>query len=81
MKKKTLTVTQAQAQLPRICRSKNTATVTRDGEVVAFIVPRKRMADFLEHMEILSNPEAMAAINQAKAGEGKYYPISVLDED
>ena len=49
--------------------------------VVAFIVPRKRMADLLEQMEILSNPEAMKAINKAKAGKGKYYPISVLDED
>jgi hypothetical protein len=32
-------------------------------------------------MEILSNPAAMKAINQAKAGKGKYHPISVLDED
>jgi len=35
----------------------------------------------LEQMEILSNPAAMKAINQAKAGKGKYHPISVLDED
>ncbi|MBM3837279.1 MAG: hypothetical protein FJ398_04820 [Verrucomicrobia bacterium] len=55
--------------------------VTRKGEVVAFIVPRKRMADLLEQMEILSNPEAMAAINKAKAGKTKDYPISVLEED
>jgi hypothetical protein len=32
-------------------------------------------------MEILSNPEAMAAINKAKAGKTKDYPLSVLDED
>lgn len=77
----TLTVTQAQAQFPKICRSKKTAAITRNGEVVAFVVPRKRMADLLEQMEILSNPEAMKAINRAKAGKGKYYPVSVLDED
>jgi antitoxin (DNA-binding transcriptional repressor) of toxin-antitoxin stability system len=79
--KTTLTVTQAQAQFPKICRSKKTAAITRNGEVVAFIVPRKRMADLLEQMEILSNPEAMKAINRAKAGKTKDYPISVLDED
>jgi len=79
--KNTLTVTQAQAQLSRLCRSAKTAAITRKGEVVAFIVPRKRMADLLEQMEILSNPEAMAAINKARAGKTKDYPISVLDED
>lgn len=77
----TLTVTQAQAQFPKICRSKKTAAITRNGEVVAFVVPRKRMADLLEQMEILANPEAMKAINRAKAGKTKDYPISVLDED
>ena len=33
------------------------------------------MADLLEQMEILSNPEAMKAINKAKAGKTKDYPI------
>ena len=79
--KNTLTVTQAQAQFPKICRSKKTAAITRNGEVVAFLAPLKRMADLLEQIEILSNPRAMKAINRARAGKGKYYPISVLDED
>lgn len=39
------------------------------------------MADLLEQMEILSNPAAMKAINNAKAGKTKDYPLSVLDED
>jgi len=38
------------------------------------------MADLLEQMEILANPEAMAAIQQARAGQGKYFPVSSLDE-
>lgn len=79
--KNTLTVTQGQARFPAICRSKKTAAITRNGRIVAFVVPQKRMADLLEQMEIMANPKAMAAINKAKAGKGKYYPISVLDED
>jgi len=79
--KNTLTITKGQALFPALCRSSKTSAITRNGEVVAFIVPRKRMADLLEQMEILSNPEAMKAINNAKAGKGKYYPSSVLDED
>jgi hypothetical protein len=77
----TLTVTRGQAQFPALCRSKKTIPITKNGEVVCFVVPKKRMADLLEQMEILSNPEAMKAINQAKAGKGKYHPASVLDED
>ena len=79
--KNTLTITKGQAQFPALCRSGKTSAITRNGEVVAFIVPRKRMADLLEQMEILSNPAAMKAINNAKTGKGKYYPLSVLDED
>ena len=48
--KNTLTITKGQAQFPALCRSGKTSAITRNGEVVAFIVPRKRMADLLEQM-------------------------------
>jgi hypothetical protein len=38
------------------------------------------MAALREQMEILANPEAMAAIRRARAGKGKYHPLSSLDE-
>jgi hypothetical protein len=79
--KDTLTVTQGQAQFPALCRKQKTTAITRNGEVVSFIVPRQKMADLLEQMEILANPAAMKAINHAKAGKTKDYPLSVLDED
>jgi len=78
--KDTLTVTQGQAQFPALCRKQKTTAITRNGEVVSFIVPRQKMAGLLEQMEILANPEAMAAINKAKAGRGNFHPLSVLDE-
>jgi hypothetical protein len=77
----TLTITQGQAQFPALCRKEKTTAITRNGEVVSFIVPRKKMADLLEQMEILANPKAMAAINKAKAGRTKDYPLSILDDD
>ena len=79
--KDTLTITQGQAQFPALCRKQKTTAITRNGEVVSFIVPRRKMADLLEQMEILANPAAMKAINNARAGKGKYYPLSALDED
>jgi hypothetical protein len=79
--KDTLTVTQGQAQFPALCRKDKTTAITRNGEVVSFIVPRQKMADLLEQMEIMSNPEAMKAIHRAKTGKGTYHPLSVLDEE
>jgi PHD/YefM family antitoxin component YafN of YafNO toxin-antitoxin module len=77
---KTLTVTQGQAQFPALCRKEKTSAITRNGEVVVFIVPRKRMATLLEQMEILANPEAMTAIERAKAGKTVDYPLSAPDD-
>jgi hypothetical protein len=78
--KDTLTITQGQARFPALCRKEKTTAITRNGEVVSFIVPRKKMSALLEQMEILANPEALAAIHQARAGKGTYHPLSVLDE-
>src|SRR5713226_2116531 len=57
-------ISHGQAQFPTLCRRKETTPITRNGEVVAFIVPRSRMQALLEQMEILSNPEAMKAIRR-----------------
>ena len=79
--KTTLSVSEAQAQLPRLVQSKETIKVMRRDEAVAFIVPRERMEALLETMEILSNPEAMRAIRRDQSGKGKYIPLSALDEN
>ncbi len=74
-------ISRGQAQFPMLCRRKETTPITRNGEVVAFIVPRSRMEALLEQMEILSNPEAMKAIRRAKSGKAKDHPLKALDED
>lgn len=79
--KKPVTVSKAQSQFPALCRRADTTSVTRRGEVVAFIVPKNRMLDLLEQMEILANPRAMKAINRARTGKGKDHPLSALDAD
>jgi hypothetical protein len=79
--KDTLTVTQGQAQFPSLCKKTRTTAITKNGEVTAFVVPRQRMADLLEKMEILANPAAMSAINKARNGKGNFHPLNVLDEN
>ena len=79
--KTTLSVAEAQARLPRLVGAKETITVRRRDETVAFFVPRERMEALLETMEIVSNPAALRAIRRDQSGKGKYLPLSALDED
>ncbi len=79
--KDTLTITQGQAQFPALCRKQKTTAITRNGKVVSFIVPRQKMSDLLEQMEILANPDAMHVVKRARAGKGRFHPLSVLDEN
>ena len=79
--KTTLTVTEAQKKLRRLVESKETITLQKREETVAFIVPKERMEALLETMEVMANPAAMRAIHRDQSGKGKYLPLSVLDED
>ena len=79
--KTTLSVTEAQKQLLRLVESKETITLQKREETVAFIVPKERMEALLETMEVMANPAAMRAIRRDQSGKGKYLPLSVLDED
>ncbi len=79
--KTTLNITEAQAQLPRLLRSKKTVTICRRGATVAFLVSRERMESIFETLEILSNPEAMKAIRRARSGKGKYIPLEQLEKE
>ena len=79
--KTTFDIAEAQAQLPKLVRAKQTVSLRQHDETVAFLVPRDRMEALLETMEILANPQAMRAIRRDQSGKGKYLPLSALDED
>ena len=79
--KTTFDIAEAQARLPKLVSARQTMSLRKQGETVAFLVPRERMEALLETMEILANPEAMRAIRRDQSGKGKYLPLSVLDED
>ena len=79
--KTTFDIAEAQNCLPKLVQTKQTVTLRQDNETVAFLVPRERMEALLETMEIMVNPEAMRAIRRDQSGQGKYFPLSVLDED
>ncbi len=81
----TVNITEAQAQLPKLVRSRSIRGITRHGETVSFLVPRERMEALLESMEILANPKAVAALRRDQSGRGRYLALAEmerrLDED
>jgi antitoxin YefM len=80
----TVTISELQAQTPKVLRQaerRGVMAVTRHGRVAAFLISKDRVAAMIETMEILSDPEAMKAINDFESGKMKMKPVECLDED
>ena len=80
----TVTITELQSHTPKILREagrRGMLAVTDQGHVTAFLVSRDRIMAMIETLEVLSNPKAMAAIQEFEAGKTRMHPVSVLDED
>ena len=80
----TYSVTQAQSNLPSLIRRAEKGEpvrILRRNETVAYLVSRDRMEAIVETLELLSNPEAVKAIGEHRAGKMRLAPLSVLDQD
>jgi prevent-host-death family protein len=55
-------------------------TITKQGKAVAVMMSIDRMEAIAETMEILADPQAMAAIRAHREGRGVYHDVSELDE-
>jgi len=76
----TYTVSQAQAQLPRLLRRKQTITICRRDDPVGYLVPKERWEAITETLDLLSHPKAMKTLRAAKAGKLKYKALDLEDE-
>ncbi len=72
--KSVISVSAAQAQLPKLIRSENVVGIMRRTELAAFLVPRERMEPLLETLEILADPKAVNALKKFQAGKMKFKP-------
>ena len=79
--KSTLSVTEAQANLPKIVRASSIVAISRHNKVAGFYVPRERFEALLETMELLANPEAMKTLRAAKSGKLKYRPLAEVEKE
>jgi len=79
----TYSVTEAQAKLPRLLKdaSDRPVAIQRRNETVAYVISRARMEAIAETLELLANPEALEAFRRDRAGKGKLYPLTALDDE
>jgi hypothetical protein len=76
----TVTVSQAQANLPRLIRQDSFA-IARHGKVVGVFLSTDRIEALVESMELLGNPDFILALKEHKAGRGKQYDVAELDAE
>jgi PHD/YefM family antitoxin component YafN of YafNO toxin-antitoxin module len=79
--KSTFSVTEAQANLPRIVRASSIVGISRHNKVAGFYIPRERFEALLETMELLANPGAMKTLKLAKAGKLKYRRLAQVEPE
>lgn len=78
----TYSVSEAQAQLPALLKKAqgDLIAIAKRDKTVAYLVSAERMEAIAETLEIMADPKTMRAIARARRGQGKYYPVTVLDE-
>ena len=80
----TVTLEQAQAQLPKLLRraeKDGCFAVSKHGKTVGFFISLDRAEALVETLEIMGDPRAMKAIRDYQAGRMRFKDVDQLDED
>jgi len=75
----TLTVSKAQAGLPKLCNSGRSYLITNRDKPTAVLLPIADYESLIETMDLLSNPKAMVLLRQAMAGKTRYKELDLSD--
>lgn len=70
-KDSTVTVSQAQAQLPKLLK-KDSFAISRHGKVIGVYLSRDRIEALIETMELLGDPSFIEALKEYKSGKMKF---------
>jgi prevent-host-death family protein len=77
----TITMSQAQTGLPKLCREKRRVLITSGDKPVGVLLPIEDYEALIETLDLLANPKAMRTLRAAKAGKLKYRRLDLDDED
>lgn len=76
----TFTVSEAQADLPRLVKQDSFA-ISRHGKVVGVYLSRERIEALIETVELLGDENFLKALREYQAGRMKFKDVSALDEN
>jgi len=76
----TLTVSRAQARLPKLCNSGKSFLITNRDKPTAVLLPIGHYESLIETMDLLANPRARRILQAAKAGKLSYKDLDLDHE-
>lgn len=77
----TYNMKEAQASLTKLCRSGKRFVIAKRNEPVVVALPVADFEALMETLDVLGDPNAMVAIQSAKAGKTTYRPLDLDDEN
>ena len=75
-----MSVTQAQSNLPKLCRQARRILITKHDQPVSVLLPIEDYEAMMETMDLLSNPAAMKILRAAKAAKLSYKKLNLQNE-
>lgn len=74
-------IAEAQAELTKLCRSGKKFVIAKRNKPVYVALPVADFEALVETLDVLSDPKALKAIRDAKAGRTKYRTLDLDDEN
>lgn len=76
-----MSVSRAQAGLPKLCNSGRSYLITNRDQPTAVLLSIGDYEALIETLDLLANPKAMKVLNAAKAGRLSYKDLDLEDEN
>ena len=77
----TYNIKEAQAGLPRLCRSGKRFVIANRNTPVKVAMPVEDFESLMETLDVLGDPVAMGALDLAQSGKGTYRKLNLDDPD
>ena len=77
----TYNIKEAQAGLPKLCRSGKRFVIANRNNPVMVAMPVEDFETLMETLDVLGDPAAMDALGMALAGKGTYRKLNLDDPD
>lgn len=77
----TYNIKEAQAGLPKLCRSGKRFVIANRNQPVVVAMPIEDYEALIETLDVLGDPKAMEAILSAREGKTNYREINLGDEN